>query len=84
VEEQQIQKGCLIRWVIDYKMFAAPDETGVAVQPLEPIYKHGIVMDVSRREPPSIVVHCFDCMVGGDWVILHLIHDKVEVLSTGV
>ena len=79
--EQTIEKGCLIRWIIDYKIFAAPDETGVAVQPLEPIYRHGIVMEASETNPPSIVVYCFDCMGGGDWVVLHLIHDKVEVLS---
>ena len=48
-QKQQIQKGCLIRWIIDYKIFAAPDEAGGAVQPLEPIYRHGIVMDVRKE-----------------------------------
>lgn len=79
--EQKIQKGSLIRWIVDYKIFAAPDETGAAVQPLGPIYKHGIVMEVSERDPPSVVVYCFDCMVAGDWVILHMINDKIEVLN---
>ena len=79
--EQTIEKGWLIRWIIDYKIFAAPDETGGAVQPLDPIYRHGIVIEASEKNPSSIVVHCYDCALGGDWVVLHLIHDKVEVLS---
>ena len=79
--EQTIEKGWLIRWIIDYKIFAAPDETGGAVQPLDPIYRHGIVIEASEKDPSSIVVHCYDCALGGDWVVLHTIHDKVEVLS---
>ena len=41
--EPEVYKGCLVRWVIDYKYYAASDERA-GVVPQEPIYNYGIVV----------------------------------------
>ena len=77
--EAKLQKGCLVRWAIDYESFAAPSTVSSdGVVPHGPIYSYGIVMEVSSHEPTTIVVFCFD---DGTWTMLNLIHDELEILS---
>jgi len=77
--DSQLTKGCLIRWIIDYESFAAPSSVSSdGVVPQGPIYSYGIVMEVSGKDPSTMVVFCFD---DGRWTMLNLIHDEIEILS---
>ena len=71
--------GDLVRWVFDYNIYAAYDDGVVGYNP---IYRHGIVMEVSREDPDSLAVFCCDCP-DGKWMIISLIIDEVEILSKG-
>ena len=75
----KIHKGCLVRWIIDYNFFAASDNTQ-GVVPQEPIYKYGIILEVSSIDPTAVVVICYQ---DGAWTILNMIHDQFEILSEG-
>ena len=69
-----------MRWIIGHATFAAyPDKLVGA----DPIYKYGIVMQVSHVDEKAIIVH--SCGVDSDsrLIILHGDHDDVEVLSKG-
>ena len=76
---QKLQKGCLVRWIIDYEYYAAPATSG-GIIPQEPIYNYGIVMEVSESDPYAVVIFCFD---NGGWTILNMIHDEFEILNGG-
>ncbi len=76
---QKLQKGCLVRWVVDYKYYAAPATSG-GIIPQEPIYNYGIVMEVSESDPYAVVIFCFD---NDGWTILNMIHDEFEILNGG-
>ena len=75
----QLKKGCLIRWVVDYEYYAAPHYSA-GVVPQEPIYKYGVVMEIAHPDsvPYSLVVFCFD---DNAWEILDVAHDQFEVLN---
>ena len=73
------QRGDLIRWVIDWGVYAITSE-GEARGKF-PQYCHGIVMEVSQKDPNAIVVYCYDCKNEGGWTILHMTHDKFEIMS---
>ena len=75
----KIHKGCLIRWIIDYKFYAASDHSN-GVTPQEPIYNYGVVLEVSQNDPNAVVVMCYS---DGTWVLLNMIHDEFEILSEG-
>ena len=77
--ETRLKKGCLIRWVIDYESFAAPSSVSSdGVVPQNPIYSYGIVMEAGKTHGASIMVFCFN---DGEWTMLNLIHDEIEILS---
>jgi len=38
-------------------------------------------MEVSEKDSQAVVVYCYDCKAEGGWTILHMIHDKFEILS---
>lgn len=76
----KIRKGCLVRWVIDHKFYAAPDSSG-GVTPQEPIYSYGVILKVSEVDPNAVVVMCYG---DGTWVILNMIHDDFEIISEGI
>ena len=54
------------------------DDTGA--YPQQPIYNYGIVMEVAHPDelPRNVVVFCF---ADGTWQMLHMIHDKFEILN---
>ena len=74
-----LNKGMLVRWVVDYGYFAAT-QTGDGVEPYEPVYHYGIIMEVSCTDLHSVAVVCTS---NGDWRLLNMIHDRFEVLSDG-
>jgi len=76
----KIHKGCLVRWIIDYKFYAASDE-GNGVTPQEPIYSYGVIMEVSHVDPNAVAVMCY---TDGAWTLLNMIHDEFEILSEGL
>lgn len=74
-----LHRGDLVRWVIDWGMFAVSAEGEIHGE--YPQYCHGIVMEISEKDPNAVVVYCYDCKNEGGWTILHMIHDNFEVLS---
>lgn len=76
----KIHKGCLVRWIIDYKFYAASDLSD-GVTPQEPIYNYGVILEVSHVHPNAVVVMCYK---DGTWTLLNMIHDQFEILSEGV
>lgn len=72
-------KGDLVRWTIGHATYAAHPEKLIGA---DPIYKYGIVMQVSEKDPLAIVVHSY----GSDeyrLIILNGSHDTIEVISKG-
>ncbi len=69
-----------MRWIIGHATFAAyPDKLVGA----DPIYKYGIVMQVSGVDPNAIIVHSYSNDLNGRLIILDRNHDDVEVISKG-
>tara|TARA_R100001163_G_C5063174_1_gene200403 strand:- start:279 stop:515 length:237 start_codon:yes stop_codon:yes gene_type:complete len=69
--------GNLIRWVASHKSYEANGDVLVG---LEPIYKYGIVMKISKKSSNQIVVaSCEDAR----WHIINTEYDSYEVLSEG-
>tara|TARA_Y100000034_G_C6794643_1_gene356071 strand:- start:335 stop:574 length:240 start_codon:yes stop_codon:yes gene_type:complete len=74
-----VKRGDLIRWVVDWGIYTvSPD--GHA-QGEYPQYCHGIVMEISEKQSDAAVIYCYDCKNEGQWTILHILHDKFEILS---
>lgn len=74
-------KGDLVRWIIGHATFAAyPDKLVGA----DPIYKYGIVMQVSQVNTAAIVVHSCGFETDFRLIILDGAEDDIEVLSKGV
>lgn len=48
--------GQLIRWVTDYRLYAAYGDKLVR---REPIYKYGIIVELLPSDHHSIVIYCF-------------------------
>lgn len=72
-----IKRGDLIRWVVDWGIYAVSDN-GEAYGEY-PTYCYGIVMEVSAKDPDAVVVYAFN--TDHEWSILHLIHDDFEIIS---
>lgn len=74
-----IQKGDLVRWVVDWGIFtvSADGEAHGAY----PEYCYGLVVEVSSTDANAVVVHCFNR--DNEWRILHMIHDEFEIISRG-
>ena len=69
-----------MRWIVGHATFAAHPDSLVGP---DPIYKYGIVLQISAKDRRAIVVH--SCGVGADsrLIILNGEEDKVEILSSG-
>lgn len=72
-------KGDLVRWVTGHVSFAAHPESIVGT---DPIYKYGIIMQVSTTDPNAIVVHSYGLEADPRLIILDGTIEEVEVLST--
>jgi len=73
----RLKKGDLIRWIIDHDMYAV---SGSDVQPIKPVYAYGIIIDVSLNDSKNVVV----CRLekDGSTLIMHMIHDGFEIVSS--
>ena len=72
-------KGDLIRWVIGHDTYESDGDT---LYGTDPIYNHGIVMEVSDVDPACIIVHSRDAEWAPRLVILNNTIDEIEVLSS--
>ena len=73
-------KGDFVRWTIGHATLAAhPDR----LEGVDPIYKYGIIMQVSPVDPRAIIVHSCGLNSDSRLIILNGDDDDVEVLSKG-
>ena len=69
------KKGTLIKWIESHRSYEANGDVLVG---LEPIYRCGIIMEVSTKDPQYIAVaSCSD----GRWHVVNVHHDSIEILS---
>ena len=72
-----VQKGFLIKWIHGHHAYEADGDVLVGV---DPIYKYGIIMEVSKKKPSYFIVASHD---DGKWHILDVYEDDIEILSRG-
>ncbi len=73
----QLNRGDLIKWCMGHHSYEAFGDVLVG---REPIYKYGVVYEVSDKDPYHfIVIGCDD----GKWHLLNTHYDKYEILSEG-
>jgi len=73
-----LKRGDLVRWIIDHEIY---ESDGDILRGVKPNFRHGIIMEVSKKDSNAVIVCCYDCRKEGNWLILNLIHDEFEVLS---
>ncbi len=71
-----IERGDLVRWIVDYKQFAA-DDLGM-VYPFDPIYEYGIVIEVSHKDSNAVVIYNPQSAA---WCLGDLRDDNLEIIS---
>ena len=72
-----LQKGAFIKWISGHHEYEANGDVLVGIRP---IYRYGIVIEVSaKKESYFIVASCDD----GRWHLLDVHQDTVEILSKG-
>ena len=74
--DDHINRGDLVRWIVDYELFAA-DDTG-KTYPLEPVYQYGIVVEVSPEDPSMVVIYN---PYQAEWWIGNKAGDQIEIIS---
>ena len=74
--DDHINRGDLVRWIVDYELFAA-DATG-KTYPLEPVYQYGIVVEVSPEDPSMVVIYN---PYQAEWWIGNKAGDQIEIIS---
>ena len=72
-----IKKGSLIKWVVGHKSYQSDGDVLIG---LDPIYKHGIVMEISYKNTDYIAVASLQ---DSSWHIVDLEHDEILILSEG-
>ena len=72
-----LSRGNLIKWISHHNAFEA---SGDVVRGIDPIYRHGIVIEVSATKKTAIVAHCFDCEKA-TLVILDSEYDDIQRIS---
>ncbi len=72
-------KGDLIRWVVGHDTYQSDGDT---LYGEDPIYNHGIIMEVSDVDPSCIIVHSRDALMAPRFVILNSTLDEIEILSS--
>ena len=71
--------GDFIRWVVGHDTFQSDGET---LYGTDPIFNHGIVMEISNDNPSCIIVHSQDTLWAPRMVILDAEIDEIETLSS--
>ena len=69
-----------MRWVAGHSVYAASEDTLTGEVP---IYRYGIVVEVSNVDPGAIIVHSRSAERGPHLVILSADIDTIEILSKG-
>ncbi len=73
----KLQKGYLIKWVTTHRVY---ESNGDVLVGIEPVYKYGVVVEVSKKDSDCIaVISCDD----GRWHMLDIKYDKFEIVSEG-
>ena len=72
-------KGDFVRWVVGHDTYQSDGETLFGS---DPIYNHGIIMEVSDVDQGCIIVHSRDATWAPRHVILDSSIDEIEVLSS--
>ena len=72
-------RGDLIRWVVGHDTYESDGDT---LYGTDPIYNHGIIMEVSDVDPACIIVHSRDTTMAPRLVILNSQVDEIQVLSS--
>ena len=75
----RFKKGDLIRWVVGHDTYQSDGQTLFGT---DPIYNHGIIMEVSDVDPACIIVHSRDAEWAPRLVILNGTVDEIEILSS--
>lgn len=73
------KQGDLVKWVSYHNAFEASPS---GLKGIQPVYRHGIVIEVSHKKKTAIIVHCFDCP-SRTLVILDTKYDPVQLVSGG-
>ena len=72
-------RGDLIRWIVGHDTYECDGDT---LYGTDPIYNHGIIMEVSNVDPGCIIVHSRDTTMAPRLVILNSELDEIEILSS--
>lgn len=73
-------KGDYVRWIIGHATYAAHPDKLVGA---DPIYKYGIVVQVSKKDNAAIIVHTWGADSDRRLVILNGAEEVIEILSKG-
>tara|TARA_Y100000592_G_C5470489_1_gene319198 strand:- start:979 stop:1209 length:231 start_codon:yes stop_codon:yes gene_type:complete len=73
----KLSRGNLIKWISHHNVFEA---SGDVVRGIDPVYRHGIIIEISKTKNTAIVAHCFDCDKA-TLVILDSEYDHIQVIS---
>ena len=72
-------KGDFIRWVAGHDTYESDGDT---LYGTDPIYYHGIVLEVSDLDSSCIIVHTRDAEFAPRLVVLNSKIDQIEILSS--
>jgi hypothetical protein len=70
------RRGDLLRWIVDYKLFAADDKGNA--WPHNPVYEYGVVIEVSHTDPLAVIMFGMTIMTQ---IVAHVAEDNLELVS---
>jgi len=71
----EVTRGSLVKWVTSHESYQSNGDILVG---LDPIYKYGVVMKISNKDPDYLAVVCCD---DGRWHIVNVHHDDIQIIS---
>lgn len=72
-----IKKGTLIKWAVGHESYQSSGDVLIG---LDPIYKYGIIMEISYKNTDYMAVASIE---DGSWHVVDLEHDEILILSEG-
>ena len=72
-----IKKGTLIKWVVGHKSYQSDGDVLIGLQP---IYKYGIIMEISYKNTDYLAVASLQ---DGSWHVVDIEQDEILILSEG-
>jgi hypothetical protein len=76
----RFHKGDYVRWITGHSVYEAYEDRIVGAKP---IYRYGIIIEVSQVDPGAIIVHSAVYNKLPKLIILSNKIDEIEVLSSG-